>query len=252
MKIFKMCTSLLLIFSFFMTYCLPAFAISDSDLCETETVSSTINDLWTEILPGAEIEICGDTVQAHKITPINSAQTRSGNTTQLIRSDTIGVISLSDSLPKDELFNTMVAAAQRGNYASAPDPSLAATVWTQIYYNVTTYAGSNVEYYSCSKITGGFSGPGTGAGLSSGVVCVRQKISFGQTGMTRSDGNVSYTGEDQFSGSQRNWTSSYNFSSWKPIAKYPTMTALGCTLTTTFQRGSGSWKAELKNYVLGG
>lgn len=221
------------------------------DINQITTITKEISsDLWEEVLPGANISILGETVQAHKVTAINSIQTRSGETVQMMRSDTIGVISLSDSITTDDLFETMTAASQEGHYASSPDPSLTATIWTQIYYNITTYSGSNIKYYSYARITGGFSGAGSGAGLDSGVVCNAQHIHFGQTGMTRNDGYVSYTGEDHFAGNQRSWTSSYNFSSWKPIANYPSMTALGCTLTTVFKRGSSTWNAELQNYAL--
>lgn len=168
---------------------------------------------------------------------------------QAVQSETVGVFSLSDEYPVEEIYAD-VRAGRQGHYAETVDSSLYCTVFTNILYTAETYGSANT-FYCIDSITGGFIGSGSGSYIASGVSVTFQSIEFGQCGFTYSDGYRSFTGEDRFSPSIRNWTSSYDFSSWIPVKSAPSA-AMGCTLTVSLKRGSSSWDVELENYAFGG
>ena len=118
----------------------------------------------------------------------------------------------------------------------------------QTYASTIIYSSktvNNKSFKSITSITGGFRGSGSGFSLTSGVIVTGQFITFGQCGMTESNGYCSYTGDDRFDGDERNWTTTFNFKSWLPV--FPSAGATMSCKTTICLGGRSRWEHTFVN-----
>ncbi len=234
------------IFSLIVSACMVVFASYPSWAAPAPVQNEPDFQLY-EMAKGADITLSDGVVTLHKITPLNSFQTRGLAGTEVVQtfaSEAAIVIPTSDELTGEELYENLLRATE-GHYYEDTDSSLYCTGFSTVIYSSKTV--NNKTFKSITSITGGFRGGGSGANLTSGVKVEGQYITFGQCGMTESDGYLSFTGDDRFDGDERNWTTSFNFKSWVPV--FPSYGAFMNCRTEIHLGGRGSWEFEFVNTV---
>ncbi len=198
-----------------------------------------------KVAKGADITFSDGVVTLHKITQLGNVQTRNlmGNEViQTYASEAAVVIPTSDDLTGEELYENLLSAKE-GHYYEEIDDSKYCTGFSTIIYSSKTV--NNKSFKSITSITGGFRGSGSGFSLTSGVIVTGQFITFGQCGMTESNGYCSYTGDDRFDGDERNWTTTFNFKSWLPV--FPSAGATMSCKTTICLGGRSRWEHTFVN-----
>lgn len=173
-------------------------------------------------------------------TEVLNTKTRSINSSTNHVANVLTLVATDDSTREELLANSTNDAAK---YKSATDSSGTVKIYTRIFYTVTNSGGH--YYLDLTKVTGGFSGSGSGANLGNGVYVTSQSCTARQKGIDINGKNRNYSKTKDFDKTKRSWSFTVP-SSWAPIEDLSSFVTQA-SYTVKLKRTNSNWSVTCTN-----
>ena len=211
---------------------IPTFAFA-SDNNALETITDTFFD------SAKVVEVTDDSVTLQNVETLDT-RTENNHTYVDKCTNQLTLVATDDSARK-ELLATSTEDAYK--YKSATDSSGTVKIYTRIFYTVTNSGGH--YYLDLTKVTGGFSGSGSGANLGNGVFVTSQSCTARQKGIDINGQNRNYSTTKTFDKTKRSWSFTVP-ASWAPIEDLSSFVTQA-SYTVKLKRTNSNWSVTCVN-----